>query len=49
MQILCFDASFALIRAVLNEKILYGLLLILFILIAAFTVLKLSFNVMIDI
>jgi hypothetical protein len=45
MQILCFDASFALIRATLNEKMSYGLLLILFILIAAFTVLNMLIGV----
>jgi len=45
MQILCFDASFALIRAVLKERIMYGLWLILFILIAAFTVLNMLIGV----
>jgi len=45
MQILCFDASFALIRAVLKERIPYGLLLIVFILIAAFTVLNMLIGV----
>lgn len=45
MQILCFDASFALIRAVLDERMPYGLLLLLFILIVAFTVLNMLIGV----
>jgi hypothetical protein len=45
MQILCFDASFEVIRAVLDERWPYGLLLLLFILISAFTVLNMLIGV----
>lgn len=45
LQILCFDNTFALIRPVIDEEPAYGLLLILFILIAAFTVLNMLIGV----
>jgi len=45
MQIMCFDNCFEVIRATLNERIPYGLLLILFILIVAFTVLNMLIGV----
>jgi len=45
MQIICFDASFALIRAILKERAIYGMLLLLFILIVAFTVLNMLIDV----
>lgn len=44
-QILCFDATFSLIRAILKERLSYGLLLIVFIVIAAFTVLNMLIGV----
>jgi len=49
MQILCFDATFSLIRAILDESVFHGLLLILFILIAAFTVLNMLIGVVCEI
>lgn len=45
MQILCFDAAFSLIRAILEERIMYGLLLLVFIMIVAFTVLNMLIGV----
>jgi len=44
-QILCFDATFSLIRAILKERPLYGCLLLVFIVIAAFTVLNMLIGV----
>jgi Ca2+-binding EF-hand superfamily protein len=45
LQILCFDDTFSLIRAILSENVFYGLLLIVYILIAAFTVLNMLIGV----
>lgn len=44
-QILCFDATFSLIRAIIQERPLYGCLLLVFIVIAAFTVLNMLIGV----
>merc|ERR1740129_2539596 len=45
MQLLCFDNCFAVIRATIDESKIYGLLLIVFILIAAFTILNMLIGV----
>jgi len=49
MQILCFDATFSLIRGILRESFLYGVVLLIFILIAAFTVLNMLIGVICEI
>eukprot|EP00747_Dinoflagellata_sp_TGD_P015993 gnl/TRDRNA2_/TRDRNA2_124774_c1_seq1.p1 gnl/TRDRNA2_/TRDRNA2_124774_c1~~gnl/TRDRNA2_/TRDRNA2_124774_c1_seq1.p1 ORF type:complete len:456 (+),score=93.72 gnl/TRDRNA2_/TRDRNA2_124774_c1_seq1:73-1368(+) len=48
-QVLCFDDTFSLIRATLQESLIYGLLIIVFILLAAFTVLNMLIGVICEI
>eukprot|EP00747_Dinoflagellata_sp_TGD_P030585 gnl/TRDRNA2_/TRDRNA2_134735_c0_seq1.p1 gnl/TRDRNA2_/TRDRNA2_134735_c0~~gnl/TRDRNA2_/TRDRNA2_134735_c0_seq1.p1 ORF type:complete len:579 (-),score=125.67 gnl/TRDRNA2_/TRDRNA2_134735_c0_seq1:24-1760(-) len=48
-QVLCFDDTFSLIRGIMQESMFYGLLIILFILIAAFTVLNMLIGVICEI
>jgi len=49
MQILCFDNTFSVIRSVMDLSLTYGLMLILFIMLAAFTVLNMLIGVICEI